>query len=198
MTTLVSTPITSAQIVGADGTTPVPGKQNLTEGSDFSLDFSGAPQCELSLTMLSAATAIGPDEHLVITYRPQLDDDTQNGITLTNVAGATGWFSADPSDRNRQSYDRTVTNGTVGTSDHEDAHTVTVALTGFFFEKSIENLSTGTNPAAIAAPGETLRYTLRIRTTDTPLNDVSIYDDLGEMNAVQVFRMISSLLLKYS
>ena len=179
--------ITSAQIVGADGTTPVPGKQNLTEGSDFSLDFSGAPQCELSLTMLSAATAIGPDEHLVITYRPQLDDDTQNGITLTNVAGATGWFSADPSDPNRQSYDRTVTNGTVGTSDHEDAHTVTVALTGFFFEKSIENLSTGSNPAAIAAPGETLRYTLRIRTTDTPLNDVSIYDDLGEMNAVQVF-----------
>jgi uncharacterized repeat protein (TIGR01451 family) len=179
--------ITSAQIVGADGTTPVPGKQNLTEGSDFSLDFSGAPQCELSLTMLSAATAIGPDEHLVITYRPQLDDDTQNGITLTNVAGATEWFSADASDPNRQSYDRTVTNGTVGTSDHEDAHTVTVALTGFFFEKSIENLSTGSNPAAIAAPGETLRYTLRIRTTDTPLNDVSIYDDLGEMNAVQVF-----------
>ncbi|NIV56866.1 MAG: hypothetical protein GWN35_16675, partial [Actinobacteria bacterium] len=50
--------------------------------------------------------------------------------------------------------------------DHEDAHTVTTALTGYFFEKSVENLTSGVNPAATAAPGDTLRYTLRLRTTD--------------------------------
>ena len=43
--------------------------------------------------MLTPAAAIGPDERLIVTYRTQLDADTQDGATLTNVAGATQWFN---------------------------------------------------------------------------------------------------------
>jgi len=179
--------VLSARVFAADGVTPVPGKGPLSSGTDFSLTYNGAPACELGLTLLTAASAIGPDERLIVVYRTQLDADTEDGVTLTNVAGATEWFSADAGNANRQSYTRTLTDGSVGTLDHEDAHTVTVALSGFFFEKSVENLTTGASPTATANPGDTLRYTLRLRTTDTPLNDVTFYDDLGAMNATPVF-----------
>jgi uncharacterized repeat protein (TIGR01451 family) len=178
--------VVSAGVFDSNGA-PVPGKGALTEGTDYSLRYNPAPRCEWNLTTITAAAAIGPGEHLVITYQPQLDEDSQNGITLTNVAGATQWFSSDPSNADRQIYERTITDGTVGTLDHQDAHTVTVALTGFFFEKSVENLTSGVSPAGSAAPGDILRYTLRIRTTDTPLSDVTIFDDLGALNAAPVF-----------
>jgi uncharacterized repeat protein (TIGR01451 family)/fimbrial isopeptide formation D2 family protein len=179
--------VVSAQVFASDGVTPVPGKGPLTEGSDFSISYDSAPRCELSLTMLTAASAIGPGERLIVSYRTQLDADTDDGVTLTNVAGATEWFSADAGTPGRQTYTRTLTDGTVGVLDHEDAHTVTAALTGFFFEKSVENLTTGVSPTATANPGDTLRYTLRLRTTDSPLDNVTIYDDLGVMNATPVF-----------
>ena len=95
----------------------------------------------------------GPNEHLIVTYQTELDADTQNGATLTNVAGATEWFNGDSSNPDRQPYTRTLTNGTVGTLDHQDAHTVTVALTGYFFEKTVANLTTGASPTATAAAG---------------------------------------------
>ena len=66
---------------------------------------------------------------------------------------------------------RTLTDGTVGVLDHQDAHTVTTALPGYFFEKTVADLTTGANPATTAAPGDTLRYTLRVQTTDTPLTN---------------------------
>ena len=133
--------------------------------------------------MLTAAGTIGPNERLIIRYRTQLDGDTQDGITLTNVAGAIQWFNGDNSNPDRQPYSRTLTDGTVGTPDHEDAHTVTVALTGYFFEKTVANLTSGVNPAATAAPGDTLRYTLRFRTTDQALSNFSIFDELDALNA---------------
>jgi len=179
--------IVSAQVFGADGATPVPGKGPLTPGTDFSLSYNGAPACRLDLAMLSAAAAIGPNERLVITYQTELDDDTENNVTLTNVAAATQWFSGDPGDVNRLSYNRVLSTGTVGTLDHQDAHDVTVALTGYFFEKSVENLTSGISPASTAVPGDTLRYTLRLRTTDTPLANVAFYDDLGALNVSPVF-----------
>ncbi|MFW2403720.1 MAG: hypothetical protein ACN4GT_03060, partial [Gammaproteobacteria bacterium] len=183
----VTPTVLSAQVFAADGVTPVPGKGPLTQGADFSLSYNGAPDCRLDLVMLGAAATLGPSERLIVTYRTELDGDSDNNVTLTNVAAATQWFSNDPSDTNRLTYARTLTNGTVGTLDHEDAHTVTVALTGYFFEKSVENLTTGVNPSPTAAPGDTLRYTLRLRTTDTPLANVSFVDDLGAMNMAQVF-----------
>ena len=179
--------ILDAQVFAADGITPVPGKGPLTPGSDFSVSYTGAPNCELTLNMLTPAAAIGADERLIVNYRTRLDADTDDGITLTNVVGAIRWFNGDSSNPDRLVYTRTVTNGTVGILDHEDAHTVTTALFGYFFEKTVANLTTGVNPAATAAPGDTLRYTLRLQTTDGPLNDVTFYDDMGVMNAVPVF-----------
>ena len=179
--------VLGAQVFAADGVTPVPGKAALIQGTDFLLNYSAAPSCELTLTMLTAASAIGPSERLIITYRSQLDVDTQNNAALTNVAGATEWFNGDNANPNRLNFVRTLTDGTVGTLDHEDAHTVNTALTGLFFEKSVENLTTGVSPTATAAPDDRLRYTLRLRTTDSALNNVTIYDDLGALNAAAVF-----------
>ncbi|MDH3520847.1 MAG: hypothetical protein OEM49_10360, partial [Myxococcales bacterium] len=179
--------ILSAQVFAADGVTPVPGKGPLLPGADFSLSYSAAPTCELTLTMITPAGAIASSERLILTYRTQLDADSQDGAALTNVAGATQWFNGDSSNPDRLSYTRTLTNGTPGVLDHEDAHTVTAALYGYFFEKSVANLTSGISPASTAAPGDTLRYTLRLQATDVPLTDLTFYDDLGELNASAVF-----------
>ena len=56
----------------------------------------------------AVADVIAVDERLVITYRTQLDTDTQDGELLTNVAGATAWETEDGSTQ----YRRTLTDGT--------------------------------------------------------------------------------------
>jgi len=179
--------VLDAQVFEADGVTPVPGKGPLTQGTDFSFSYSAAPSCEMTLTMLTPAAAIGATERLIINYRTQLDSDSQDGAALTNVVGATEWFNGDNSNIDRIGFARTLTNGTPGVLDHEDAHTVSVALFGYFFEKTVENLTSGISPATTAAPGDTLRYTLRLQTTDGPLSDVTFYDDLGALNAMAVY-----------
>jgi uncharacterized repeat protein (TIGR01451 family) len=179
--------ILSAQVFAADGVTPVPGKGPLVPGTDFTVSFTAAPGCELALEMLSAEGAIGPSEHLIVTYRTRLDADSQDGAALTNIAGATEWHNGDSSTIDRQAYTRVLTDGTPGVLDHEDAHTVTVALYGYFFEKTVANLTSGANPAVTAAPGDTLRYTLRLQATDVPLDDLTFQDDLGELNASPAF-----------
>src|SRR5215813_269612 len=133
--------ILSAQVFAADGVTAVAGKGPLNAGSDYSLSYSAAPNCQLDMTMLTAAGRIGPNERLIVRYRAQLDANTQNGVMLTNVAGAIQWFNDSSSDPNRTSYTRTLTNGTPGIPDHEDAFTVTVALSGYFFEKTVSDLT---------------------------------------------------------
>ncbi|HEV8700513.1 MAG TPA: hypothetical protein VGV60_04480 [Candidatus Polarisedimenticolia bacterium] len=179
--------ILSARVFAADGVTPVPGKGPLVAGTDYSLSWSGAPACRLDLTMLTAAARIGPTERLIVSYRTQLDAGTQDGVTLTNVAGAIQWFNGDSSNPDRVVSTRTLTNGTVGVLDHEDAHTVTVDLFGYFFEKTVANLTSGANPATTAAPGDTLRYTLRFQTTDQPLAGFRIDDVMDALNAVPAF-----------
>jgi uncharacterized repeat protein (TIGR01451 family)/fimbrial isopeptide formation D2 family protein len=179
--------ITSAQVFASDGSTAVPGKGPLVEGVDYTLNYSGVPGCELSMTMLTAAGSVGPDEHLVIAYRTRLDADSQDGAALTNVVGATNWFNGDSSNIDRVVFQRNLTNGTPGVLDHEDAHTTTVELRGYFFEKTVANLTTGVNPTTTAAPGDTLQYTLRLQTTDGELIDFGVADDMGAMNAVPVF-----------
>ena len=183
----VTPEILSAQVFASDGTTAVPGKGPLTEGVDYTFSYTGAPNCEMSLVMLTPAAVIGANERLVISYQTQLDSDSQNGALLTNVAGVTRWYNGDSSNSDRVGYTRTLTDGTPGTLDHEDAHTVEVGLFGWFFEKTVENLSTGEYPATVAAPGDTLRYSVRLQTTDGPLANFRFYDDLGEMNARAVF-----------
>jgi uncharacterized repeat protein (TIGR01451 family) len=179
--------ILSAQVFAADGVTAVPGKGSLVAGTDYTPSYNDTPICELTLNLRTAAAAIGPDERLVINYRTRLDSDSQDGITLTNVVGATQWFNDDDVNTDRVTYTRTLTNGTVGVADHEDAHTVTVALYGFFFEKTVANLTSGANPATTAEPGDVLRYTLRLQSTDVPLDDLAFTDDLGAMNPTVVF-----------
>jgi len=179
--------ILSARVFAADGVTPVPGKGPLVAGTDYSLAWSGAPACRLDLTTLTAAARIGANERLIVQYRTQLDAGTQNGVALTNVAGAIQWFNGDSSNTARVASTRTLTNGTVGTVDHEDAHTVSTNLTGTFFDKTVANLTTGANPATTAVPGDTLRYTLRFQTTDQPLAGFRIVDEMDALNAPPAF-----------
>src|SRR5215468_10469305 len=104
--------ILSAQVFQADGVTPVPGKGPLTAGTDYTLSYAGASACTLTLNLLSAAAVIGPTQRLIVTYQTQLDANTQNGATLTNVAGTTLWYNGPSSNTGRQSYACTLTNGT--------------------------------------------------------------------------------------
>jgi uncharacterized repeat protein (TIGR01451 family) len=179
--------ILSAQVFAADGVTPVPGKGPLSASTDYSVIYSAAPTCRLDITTLSAASRIGPNERLILRYRTQLDNGTQDGITLTNIAGAIQWFNGDSGSPNRVAYARTLTNGTVGVLDHEDAYTVTVDLSGYIFEKTVADLTSGANPAATVAPGDTLRYTLRLQTTDQPLVNFRIVDELDALNTIAAF-----------
>src|SRR5262249_19736078 len=96
---------------------------------------------------------------------------------------ATQWFNADIGNTNRKSYAGTLTNGTPGILDNQDAHTVTVALSGFFLDKAVADLTSGVNPATTAAPGDKLRYTLRFRTTDQAASNFRIVDDMDSYNA---------------
>ena len=179
--------ILSAQVFAADGVTPVPGKPALNAGGDYTVSYSAAPACVLNLSLRTAAGAVGPGERLIIRYRTQLDTDTQDGVALTNVAGAVQWFNGDASNLDRIATTRTLTDGTPAIADHEDPHTVTVALTGYFFEKTVADLTSGADPAITAAPGDTLRYTLRFRSFDEALSGFRIHDELDAMNSQPVF-----------
>jgi uncharacterized repeat protein (TIGR01451 family) len=188
--------IQSIQVFAADGVTPVPGKGPLSPGSDYTLSYNAAPVCRLDVTMLTAAAAIGPDERLIVRYRTQLDSDAQDGAALTNVAGAVRWFNDDDGNPQRRTYTRTLTDGTVGLADHEDAHTVNALLTSYIFDKVVANLSSGADPTTTAAPGDTLRYTLRFRTPQ-PLADFRIYDELDALNAPPAFEPGTLNLVSY-
>src|SRR5437016_10366839 len=133
--------------------------------------------------MLTAAGRIGPNERLIIRYRTQLDANTQNGVTLTNVAGTIQWFNGDSSVAGRKTYTGALTNGTPGVLDNQDAFTVTVAVGGYVFDKTVANLTSGANPATTAAPADELRYTLRFHTTNQALSNFSIVDDMDALNA---------------
>jgi uncharacterized repeat protein (TIGR01451 family) len=179
--------IQSAQVFASNGVTPVPGKGPLQAGIDYVASWSGAPGCLLDLTFLTAAARIGPSERLIVRYTAELDTNTQNGVALTNVAGAIQWFNDDDTNANRVSFDRLLTDGTPAISDHQDPWTVNVVLSGFFFEKTVADMTTGSNPATTAAPGDVLRYTLRFRTTDQALNNFRFFDDLDAMNNPAAF-----------
>ena len=179
--------VLSAQVFAADGVTPVPGKGPLLEGTDFVVTYAGFPTCILTVNVLTGPGTIGPGERLILTYGTQLDLDTTNGLELTNVAGATQWFNGNPGIAGRQSYTRTLTDGTPGVLDHEDNHTITAALFGSYFNKTASNVTAGGGAATSATPGDTLRYTLRLRTTDSPLTALRLVDDLGSLNPIPVF-----------
>jgi uncharacterized repeat protein (TIGR01451 family) len=167
--------ILSAQVFQADGVTAVPGKGPLKAGTDYTVSFTGAPACTLTLNLLSAAAVISPTQRLIITYQTQLDANTHNGVTLTNVAGATQWYTGPASDTSRQTSTCTLTNGTPGVLDCQDAHTVTVTTAGVTITKQVTVVGGGS-----AAPGGTLDYLVHVtNTSPNPANPVVITDDLN-------------------
>jgi len=171
----------TANLYASNGTTLV---SNLVQGTDYSLTWTGgtAAPCQLILTMLdTSANQIGPNQHLIINYGVQFDAGIQPGLTFTNIAGATQWFGAKSSDTGRHMYGPyTLTTGTPGTEDYQDAFTITSATTGYFFLKSVGDVTTGVFPATAAFPGDTLRYTLQIQNFQVPeLANITIIDDLG-------------------
>jgi len=150
----------------------------LTQGTHYALGYTGPPSCELTLTLLDAAGAIAPGEHLIVSYRTQLDADTQNGATLTNVAGATEWFDDDSSNASRTGFTRTLTNGTPGVLDHEDAFTVTgqINVPVLFASKSVALVSDAGTPNVVD-PGDVLRYTISVQNSGgVPATGVTLTD----------------------
>jgi len=167
--------ILSAQVFQADGVTPVPGKGPLTAGTDYTVSYAGAPACTLTLNMLSAAAVIGPTQRLIVTYQTQLDANTHNGAMLTNVAGATQWYNGPSSDTSRQTYTCTLTNGTPGVLDCQDAHTVTVTISAVTITKQVTVVGGG-----LPVPGAMLDYLVHVTNTSaTPVTPVVITDDLN-------------------
>src|SRR5215472_9370792 len=167
--------ILSAQVFQADGVTPVAGKGPLVVGTDYTVTYAGTPTCTLTLNLLSAAAVIGPSQRLIVTYQTQLDANSQIGATLTNVAGATQWYDGPSSNPGRQSFTCTLTNGTPGVLDCQDAHTVTVAISAVTITKSVTVVGGGP-----PTPGATLDYLVHVtNTSKSPVTPVVITDDLN-------------------
>ncbi|QKT04624.1 DUF11 domain-containing protein [Ectothiorhodospiraceae bacterium 2226] len=158
----------------------------LSLGTDYTRTYNTAT-CELSLTLLDAGGPIGPNEHLLVSYRTKLDADSENGAMLTNVAGAAQWFNAGGTADARHAFSCEITDGTVGIADCQDAHEVMVALSGQFFEKTVENLTRGEAPPSMAVAGDRLRYTLRLQTTDEGLYNARFFDEIDALNAPRAF-----------
>ncbi|MBI1920965.1 MAG: DUF11 domain-containing protein [Geobacter sp.] len=178
----------TARIFQADGVTPV--SAPLAGGTDFTINFAGAPACTFTLAMKSSATAISPTDRLIVTYSASLDPDTAGGITLTNVAGGTQWLSADPAvtaPANIQTVSGPLTNGTSGVLDNQDAFTVTTEAPLLSFTKTVQNVTTGQS-GANAKPGDTLQYTLTIRNVGTlAASNFTLTDDLDKLNTPPMF-----------
>ena len=163
-----------AKIVAVDGAV-----RSLTKGVDYTANYGS---CHLSLSMVTDKAKIGPDERLIIDYGAMLDGSAPTGNTYTNIAAASQWFNDSSSNANRQSYDCTPTpyTGTESLDDCQDSYTLTSAVAGYFFLKSVEDLTTGTSPATTVFPGDTLRYTVQLQNFTYPTLDVTtITDDLA-------------------
>ena len=177
----------TAQVFEADGTTPV--SPVLVDGTDFTTAFAGDPTCSLTLYMQTSDTTIGADQRLIVTYEAQVDAGSLENVALTNIAGATEWFGLDPTDPNGRTYTENVTDGTVGTLDHEDAHTTTVFTPALIFEKYAVNVTTGDDPAVTATPGDVIRYTLRVENAnDTIIDSFDVVDELDSLNGSPYFQ----------
>ena len=178
----------AAQVFLADGVTPA--SALLVEGTDFTVNFNGQPNCEWQFNLLSSVGGLAPDQRLIVRYDLELDLSTANGTVLTNVAGATQWLSAEPGTAGAvpRTFVRELTDGTPGTLDHEDSHSVTCEAPILAFSKSVQNVTTGQNPGRNASPGDTLRYTVQLSNSGpVGVTAFSIMDEVDRLNATPVF-----------
>ncbi len=182
----------TAQIFQANGVTPV--APALVAGTDYTVAYVGAPTCTLTLTTLTPAASIGPNEHLIVGYNTLLDATTNPGASLTNVAGTTDWYSIDPSvsASTARHYARIVTDGTPGVLDFQDAHTT---LVGVALPLTItKQVSVVGNGPAIA--GATLEYLVTVRNPGSIAQPgVYITDDLDENAPAYLLYVDQSALL---
>ena len=152
----VTPQILSARVFAADGTTPVPGKGPLVQGTDYTFSYAGAPTCELTLTMLTPAGVDRPGERLIITYQTQLDGDSQDGATLTNVAGATQWFNDDEQQSRPHHLHAHADRRHAGRRRSRGRpHLRRWRCTATSSRRRSRISTTGVSPIATAAPGET-------------------------------------------
>ena len=180
----------TARVFQADGTTPV--SANLVNGTDFTVGFAGVPTCTLTISLQGSAAAIAPTQRLIVTYSASIDPGTSSGMTLTNVAGATQWLSANPavagSSGRIHTTQNTLTNGTPSVLDFQDAHALTTVSPTLDFVKSVVNVTSGQNPGSNARPGDLLRYTLTVRSISSlALADGTLTDELDRLNATATF-----------
>jgi uncharacterized repeat protein (TIGR01451 family) len=178
----------TAQFFETDGVTPA--SDLLTAGTDYQISFNAAPACDWTLQLLSPSGGLTPTRRLIVNYDVQLDPATQNGASLTNIAGVTQWYSFDPNatDAAPRPYTRTLTNGTPGTLDHEDAHTVGTEAPELDFLKHVRNVTSGQDPGLNASPGDTLHYTLEvINNGPAGLSSFSIVDEVDKLNTPPLF-----------
>ncbi|WP_295803751.1 hypothetical protein [uncultured Microbulbifer sp.] len=174
--------IQSAEIRKADGSTVIG-----LSAADFAVSFTaGEPTCEFTAT-LQSDDALEAGDRLLLTYAVSLDEDNIHGSTLTNIAGATQWYSAASSAAERFAYQRTLTDGTPGVIDHQDTHEFLVEAAILETRKTVFNVTTGES-GATASPGDRLRYTVEIQnTSDVPLNDFGMRDELDRLNSLPMF-----------
>jgi uncharacterized repeat protein (TIGR01451 family)/fimbrial isopeptide formation D2 family protein len=178
----------TAQFFETDGVTPA--SAMLVEGTDYQVSFSGAPVCEWTIQLLSPSGGLTPTRRLIVNYDVELDPATQNMATLTNVAGVVQWYSFDPEAAVAapRIYTHTLTDGTPGTLDHEDTHTVSTEVPVLDFIKRVRNVTTGQNPGLNANPGDTLHYTIQvINTGPAGLSSFSIVDEVDNLNTPPLF-----------
>jgi uncharacterized repeat protein (TIGR01451 family) len=184
----------TAQFFDADGT---PAPALLVEGTDYQVSFNAAPACDWTLQLLSPSGGLTPTRRLIVNYDLQLDPATPNGASLTNIAGVTQWYSFDPNaaDAAPRTDTRTLTDGTPGTLDHEDAHTVGTEAPVLDFIKRVRNVTSGQDPGLSASPGDTLHYTIEvINTGPVGLSSFSINDEVDDLNTPSVFEAGSLVL----
>lgn len=180
--------VLTAQVFLSDGVTPV--SPVLVDGTDYVTSFTPAPPpgpasvCTLTLTMQTPAAAVDPTQRLIVTYEATPDNDNLEAAPLTNVAGATQWFSLDTADPgisvDTRTYTRVLTDGSLT---HEDAVTIASEVPVLEFRKTVENLTTSQNPGSNASPGDTLRYTITVRNlSNIALADFTLTDEIDRLS----------------
>ncbi|HDP90208.1 MAG TPA: DUF11 domain-containing protein, partial [Thioalkalivibrio sp.] len=151
----------------------------LTVDTDYTVTWQGDPACRLEVNLINGLS-IAPGESLVIDYTTQLDDDVDDGSTLTNIVAATQWTSdADP-DLGSE-FGCALTDGTPDVADCQDAHSVLAVFSGYFFDKVAYDPVTGERKTT-ALPGETVEYRVRVRSVDEGVVYARITDDMGSLN----------------